>query len=992
MTNSSSSSFSSAPRQRRGIPLVVKILGGLALLLILAVVGLGFAAENIVNRGKDKALLDLSTKLGRPIKAGKIGFSLLSGRFALSDVVIGRDPGIPEEPDPAFSLGHAEVNVKLWPLIRSLGKDAAVQEILVERLDVAVVRLPDGELNWQKVAAKLGQEPETEKETKPLDPEVQQKIRAALIEKIRVDDVSLQFIDLESKGAKVAINDLDIALDNISLHSPFDFKMSAAILATAKNFDFSAHFGTAPDVAGTIAPPPLEHLSVKLAPTSLAPLAPFLAALAKPPATKPGKKPAAPAPDMGLRELTEGQLAIDLDLAAGGAAPGGEGPTNFRGFVQLAGLKFAGGEKFDARLDSDITAQVPQGVPDTVDIKKFSARFGDMGIDAHGKLSDLSKAPQVDGFTVESHALDFTRLHNFYPPLDRTAGAQLRGPFSLHARGSASEGRQKLAASLDLTSASIEIPGQFRKAAGTPLTLELAATARPNLLELERAALTLAALTLKATATLHTNGTGPKARRSFEATADVPPVAVRDLVAVFAPKSLPDVPAVRFGARVEASGTVGNDESMKVKVPQFSLAGGRSDLQGQLSLENLTAPKLSFDGHSKFLDIDDFMPPSAKTTAAAAKPAAPAKAKDAPPEPLPPQVQAMDGVVKLVVDRGRAAEIDYQGLKTDLAVKNGRLAARTLEVDTLGGHFSGAGTELPLADPKAGFHARGDVSNLDIAAVLSRFAAERNYMTGRLFAKVDLTGAGTLPEQLKKTLQGKMGGHVENAELLTTSLLGPVAATLEKASGNPLLTRYVQGAQARIAKLKDRRLGKLGGVLHFADGALELVKPLEAATPSGPLSITGKLALGGDADMNAQLGLAPEIANTIMGGKARFDGPVPIALRIEGPISSPRIRVADQTALVKVFAAALARGEGGRMVNEKVQQVMANPAVQKAQAQAEQAKEKANAEAQRAQQEAAQKAEKVRQEAEQRAQQAKDEAARKAKEAAGRGLRGILGR
>jgi AsmA protein len=972
---------------------VVKILGGIVLVLIVAVVAVGFAAEGIVNRQKDKALADLSAKLGRPVTAGKIAFSLVRGRFELSDVAIGRDPGLPEEPDPAFSLGHAEVDVKLWPLIRSMGKDAAVQAIVVERLAVAVVRLPDGELNWQKVAEKMGpSEPETE--SKPMDPEVQAKVRAAEVEKVRIDDVSLQFIDLENKGAKVAITDLDIALDNVSLHAPFALKITAAILSQAKNFDLDAHFATAPDTAGAIAPPPLERATIKLAPTALAPLAPFLDALAKP--SKAGAKAKAVAArktddaDVGLRQMTDGLLAMDLNLQAGAAVPGGSGPTNFRGFVELAGLKFAGGEKFDARLDSDITAQVPGGTPETVEIKKFSARFGDMGIDAQGKLSDLSGAPQVDGFTVESHALDFTRLHTFYPPLDKSAGAQLRGPFSLRARGSASEGRQKLIATLDLTPASIEVPGQFRKAAGTALTVDVTVAARPNLIEVERAALTLAALTIKASATVRSQGTGPKARRSFEAAADVPPVAVRDLVAVFAPKQLADVPAVRFGATVQAKGTVGEDETIDVKVPQFSLVGGKSDLQGSLALANLKAPRLNLNARSKVLDIDDFLPPSAKSTAPAK--AAPEKAKTAAPEPLQPQVQAMEGVIKLVVDRGRAAEIDYQKLNADLAIKDGRLSARTLEVDTFNGHFSGAGTELPLADPKAGFHARGEMSNLDISAVLARFAAERNFMTGRLFGKLDLSGAGTLPEQLKKTLEGKLSGRVENAELLTTSLLAPIATTLEKATGVPLVTKYVAGAKDRIAKLKDRRLEKLGGQLHFADGAMELVKPLEASTPSGPLSITGKVALGGEADMTAQLALAPAIANALVGGKARFDAPLPIALRIEGPITSPRIRPADPTALIKAFATALARSEGGRLVNEKVQQVIADPRVQKAQAQANEAKERANAEAQRAQQAAAQKATEARQEADRRAQQAKDEAARKAKEAAGRGLRGILGR
>jgi hypothetical protein len=109
-------------------------------------------------------------------------------------------------------------------------------------------------------------------------------------------------------------------------------------------------------------------------------------------------------------------------------------------------------------------------------------------------------------------------------------------------------------------------------------------------------------------------------------------------------------------------------------------------------------------------------------------------------------------------------------------------------------------------------------------------------------------------------------------------------------------------------------------------------------------------------------------------------------------VTNPRFRPADPAALIKVFATALAKGEGGRVVTEKVQQVIADPRVQKAKLEAEQAQARANAEAQRAQQEAAQKAEQVRQEADRRAQAAKDEAARKAKEAAGKGLRGILGR
>jgi AsmA protein len=1001
------SSFSSPylPQKRR-VPLILKILGILVGLVVLTVVVAVFAAESLINSRKDEVLAQVSKQMGRPVTAGKIGFSLLGGQFELNDVVIHRDPSLPDEPEPALSLGLARVNVKLWPIITSGGRKAAVQAITVDKLNVAVVRLPDGELNWQKVAARMATEPEKEK--KPLDQETIDLVRNAVIEKIRMDDIAVRFIDLENKGATVAINDLDVALDNVSLNQAFALKVTAGVLSDAKNFDLDAKFAKAPEAAGEIPPPRLEQASISLQPTPLAPLAPFLDALTKKSSGASSGQPVAkqkakPAP-FDLREITEGKLAMKLDVGAGSAIPGGQGPTKLQGFVALDGLKFTGGEKFNARLDSDLVAVAPEGVAETVDIKNFTVKLGEMAIEARGKLSGLAaEAPQVDGFFVQSQGLDFSRLHAFYPAMDKTAGAVLRGPFSINARGSASEGRQRLVSEVNLTPASIEVPGQFSKPAGTALTLTTEVAATPNLIELRRAALNFAKLTLEASGTLRQQGKGKNAQQSFTATANVPPVAVRDLVAIFAPKQLADTPAVNFGAKIEAAGTVGKDETIKVNVPRFSLTGGKSDLTGALTLENPTAPKISFDGRSKYLDVDDFMPPSAKAKEKAGK-GKNADATKTGKEPPPPILDKIDGTVKLVVDKGRAAEIDYNALKADLSVKNGRLSARALEVDTFGGHFSGAGTELPLADPEAGFVARGDVSNLDIGAVLGRFAAERNFMTGRLFAKIDLKGAGTLPDELKKTLEGRLGGRVENAELATGNLLAPIAAALERAEATPVLAGSIRTMKDRVNALKDRRLGKLGGAVLFDEGAMSLAKPLEANTPSGPLSLSGKMTLGGEFDMTGTLSLKPELATSLTGGKAKFDAPVPIALRVEGPIGSPRFRPADPVALGRVFVTALARGQGGRLIDEKLKQAgVDTEALQKARAQADaaraqaeqqaaQAKAQAAAEAERARQQAAQRADQARQEAEQRAQKAKEEAERKAKEAGGRALRGILGR
>ena len=78
---------------------------------------------------------------------------------------------MPQEPDPALSVGLARLEVPLWPVIRSKGKELHIKDVTVERFAAAVVRFPDGKLNWQKVAERAcRREPEGEP-SKPIDAE-----------------------------------------------------------------------------------------------------------------------------------------------------------------------------------------------------------------------------------------------------------------------------------------------------------------------------------------------------------------------------------------------------------------------------------------------------------------------------------------------------------------------------------------------------------------------------------------------------------------------------------------------------------------------------------------------------------------------------------------------------------------------------------------------------------------------------------------------------
>ncbi len=239
-------------------------------------------------------------------------------------------------------------------------------------------------------------------------------------------------------------------------------------------------------------------------------------------------------------------------------------------------------------------------------------------------------------------------------------------------------------------------------------------------------------------------------------------------------------------------------------------------------------------------------------------------------------LQKLDGVAKLTVDRGRAAELDYSNLKADLAVKKGRLAARALEVDALGGHFSGAGSEFPLVEKNGLVVARGEVRRMDVAQALATFADKRNLLAGKLSAKIDVTGKGTAPDLIKQTLNGELSGSLEDGKFLPVSLLEPVAATLMDAADKfPSLGKSIRATAERATILTDKHLRDLKGALAFARGAAQTVKPLQAITPGGPVSVDGKIDLDGLFNMLAKLQLKPEVATALTGGKVRFDQPIP---------------------------------------------------------------------------------------------------------------------
>lgn len=850
------------------------------LLAVLVIAGLGAEGlESWVNRRADRARAEIAAALGRPIEAAPIDVTFLSGLgIEVRDVVIGPEPS-GDERDPALRIARLRVRVGIWGTLLSFGRRPKVEDVQVERLQANVIRRSDRTLNWERIAERLPRRPEQPR----ADPSWSERLHGLRVDVVRVEDGQVRFVDRTGDGGQAAITDLDLAMDQASLREGFEVRLSAAVLGKVKNLQANGQFGALPR-ADHLATPPLERLTVKMSPTNLAPLAPFLEVLGAPAA---------------------GTLAIDL-TATGGAVPGAKGQ------VSLDGVRWPGGQAFDARLETDLRAQPERG---DLDVSRFVLRVGDMSLQAHGKILGLKSTPRFERFALTSQGLDFDTLRAYVPKL--TERVSLSGPFLVQAHADGGQGSGSFEARVDLSRASIIVPGKLRKPAGTALVFTAAGSVSGERLLCERYTFQLGPAQVV--------GRGSLRHGSFDTTAEVSGLPVREVMSLVAPARALAVPQVRISGSVRAQGTLGRPEALRVQAPSFTVTGGRSELKGRLRFSNPHRPRVDLDARAAYLDLEDLLPPRSVAPARSSNQRGASAASAGGPSFL----ERVQGQAHLAVARGRAAGIDYHQLEIDATLAAGWLRARALQVSALGGRFSGSGTELPL-DGVGPFVVKGRVTSLDMGALLGRLAGDSDVLRGRLHAQIDLSGQGTRREDLLRTLSGTLEGRIEQARFAPASVLGSLSKALTRAVAIPGLARRLATAEARVPALATRDLGTLTGAVRFTDGALRIARPLDADTPYGPLSLEGRVFVDGRADFTGTLALAPETIALLSDGTVRLSEPLPVRLRVTGPLTRPSIAPIETERVVRKLAAAFLSHQAQTLGADRAEEVLPDAAKQRA--------------------------------------------------------------
>lgn len=702
----------SEPRPRRRWP---KILGALAVVVVLLVVVGVLALDRVLLAQARKQADVLSRQLGRPVVVGGVATKLWGGLgVRVTDLGIGAGQG---EELPLLELRRAEVEANLLRAVRTGGEEIHVRSAVLEGLRVNVVKLPDGTTNVERVTKALEEGEAPAAEQPGAEAAGEPAIRVLRVDRAAVENARIAFLDRTVKGAKeLAIDDLDVEVRDLETGKPLELALRAAVLAERQNLELrvkAAPLGPSLEVVP-------EEIVLKVEPIVLDPLAPFLPA------------------EVGFRA---GRFEADLDAKLGAAVPGGSGKTRIAGGFKATRLVFAGqegGRALDAALDADLEADVGAG---DLRIGRLELAIGPAGLTGKGRATGLrSDSPRFEGLEIVGRNLDPAALAAYYPPLRKQLGdVVVAGPIGLSIRGEGSQAAQTADVRLDLTPVRLVVPDQLAKAAGAPLLVVVRAAVSED---------------------------GGRIR--FDATAELGGVDLRPGGTLA--KAPGDPLSVKAAGSYQSKG---NAQQVKLDRLELVLLADRLEGSADVDLAG-TGQKATtrFDAQlrGERLDLDQLLLP--------AEPAPKATAAAPEEEPLDPaDFAGLSGTAAVRLGSLRLKGVTARDVVLRVRVEGDEVRFEEAKVAAFGGTVSAAGTHLAVARPEAPFEVALDLRNVAGEEVL-KLLGDREVLAGKLDAVLKLGGKGWKLGLLTSSLAGGVDGTLRDGAFLGKDLVASVAAPL----------------------------------------------------------------------------------------------------------------------------------------------------------------------------------------------------------------------
>jgi uncharacterized protein involved in outer membrane biogenesis len=226
----------------RKLLVLVGVVAGLVAVLVVILV-LAVSSGAVTRRAVDLVLPSVSKALGRDVTLKGAGLRLFPNpHVSLSGLAVAGRPG-----EPALVEAEAlDVEVGLWPLLTSFGKDIEVRSFVLVRPSVNLVKAKDGTWNFDGLGAAPADAKTPAPAPPPPPPSGGEPGARVAVSLVRVDGASIKVID-HAQGKQdvgVALTQLDFVAQGVGPGLPLDAKLSAA-LADPKQQNLHAQLSVA---------------------------------------------------------------------------------------------------------------------------------------------------------------------------------------------------------------------------------------------------------------------------------------------------------------------------------------------------------------------------------------------------------------------------------------------------------------------------------------------------------------------------------------------------------------------------------------------------------------------------------------------------------------------------------------------------------------------------------------------------------------------------
>jgi hypothetical protein len=248
-----------------------------------------------------------------------------------------------------------------------------------------------------------------------------------------------------------------------------------------------------------------------------------------------------------------------------------------------------------------------------------------------------------------------------------------------------------------------------------------------------------------------------------------------------------------------------------------------------------------------------------------------------PTTPGAPFLPNANGSGRVVIERLKQGKLDVTAVTADVKLEPAALDAWRFALKGYGGTVSG-NAHFDLHDTKKPVYTvKAVVDTVRAGDILGAWTPIKDLLAGTLSTKLDLSGAGQTPQDVKQTL----------------TLVGLAALTNGRLGPGPALEAVAQFV--KVPKLKQLDFAKLELPMRIEHGRV-VTDPVTMSGPSGDWRLAGALGFDGALDYAVSVTLPPAAVQSLgasaalaAGALSDPQGRMLLDLHVSGSATSPRV-------------------------------------------------------------------------------------------------------